>query len=133
MRSWHRSRSGPRALGSGDVVFDCVRRRNSKRLRRTLPEHCKVILRKPAEFVKAQLHRDGCHGGRTGCALVQDGVNSAETLVPEEADRAEAEYLLKGAVQGAPRYAERRANFRHVHRTRPGVVEILLDLADQPS
>src|SRR3954464_8530016 len=120
MRSWHRSRSGPRALGSGDVVFDCVRRRNSKRLRRTLPEHCKVILRKPAEFVKALLHSDRCHGGRAGCALVQDRMDGAETLVPEEADRAEAEYLPKGAVEGAPRYAERCADFRHVDRTGAG-------------
>src|SRR3954471_21883943 len=118
MRSWHRSRSGPRALGSGDVVFDWLQRCNSKRLRRTLPEHCKVILREPAELVKALLHGDGCHGGRTGCALVQDGVNSAETLVPEEAGRTETEYLLKGAVEGPPRYAERPANFRHVHRIR---------------
>src|SRR3954452_11346461 len=102
MPSWRRSRSRLRALGSGDIVFDGLQRRNSKRLRRTLPEHCEVILRKPAELVKALLHGDGCHGGRTGCAPVQDRMNSAETLVPEEADRAETEYFLKGAVQGAP-------------------------------
>src|SRR5882757_4672756 len=89
-------------------------------------------MREPPELDKALLQGDLGDGGLIGRTILQRGMNGAESLVTQKRHGSDAEGVMKGAVQPAPRHAKGGAKFRHMHRARTGSGEIILDIVHEP-
>jgi hypothetical protein len=79
-----------------------------------------IVVREASELDEALLHGDPGDRDRRRIALSQEGMNRAQPLVPQERHGAEAENIIKCAVQASPRDVEMRADLGNMDGTQPG-------------